>query len=78
MNFELLQFTYCLSSESELDSTGVILVFFVDVGFLVDGAFDFGFSFFLFWLLFFVALVVARYFVGFFTGSRYPLMPLGH
>ena len=42
------------SSESELDSMGVILVFFVDVGFLGDAAFDFSFSFFLF--LFFVAL----------------------
>ena len=44
------------SSESELDSTGVIFVFFVDVGFLGDAAFYFGFSFFFFWLLFFVAL----------------------
>ena len=39
----------------ELDSTGVILVFFVDMGFLGDVAFDFGFSSF-FWLLFFFAL----------------------
>ena len=44
------------SSESELDSTGVILIFFVDVGFLGDAAFDFGFSSSPFWLLFFIAL----------------------
>ena len=44
------------SSESDLDLTGVILVFFVEAGFLGDAAFDFGFSFSLFWLLFFVAL----------------------